>query len=118
MWRAKHTVPRTGGRTSPTSPSHCFHSTSCTIPTTTTCEKIINKIGWRRGRQSPAPLLFSNRSRIMSQMSNAIDATVETHTAAGFLFRFFVIALTAFLTVVDLFATQAILPALAQHYGV
>ncbi len=54
----------------------------------------------------------------MSQMSNAIDATADTHTAAGFLFRFFVIALTAFLTVVDLFATQAILPSLAQHYGV
>jgi MFS transporter, YNFM family, putative membrane transport protein len=54
----------------------------------------------------------------MSQMSNAIDSAAETHTAVGFLFRFFVIALTAFLTVVDLFATQAILPTLAQHYGV
>jgi MFS transporter, YNFM family, putative membrane transport protein len=54
----------------------------------------------------------------MSQMSNAIDATADPHTAVGFLFRFFVIALTAFLTVVDLFATQAILPSLAQHYGV
>jgi predicted MFS family arabinose efflux permease len=31
--------------------------------------------------------------------------------------RNFVIALTAFLTVVDLFATQAILPTLAAHYG-
>ena len=31
---------------------------------------------------------------------------------------FFVIALTAFLTVVDLFATQAILPSLTRHYGV
>src|SRR6516165_8541266 len=29
-----------------------------------------------------------------------------------------VIGLTAFLTVVDLFATQAILPSLAQHYDV
>src|SRR4051812_40028557 len=36
----------------------------------------------------------------------------------GALLRSFVIALTAFLTVVDLFATQAILPALAVHYGV
>jgi hypothetical protein len=34
----------------------------------------------------------------MSQMSNAIDSAAETHTAVGFLFRFFVIALTAFLT--------------------
>jgi len=32
--------------------------------------------------------------------------------------RSFVIGLTAFLTVVDLFATQAILPSLARHYGV
>ena len=53
----------------------------------------------------------------MSQMPDAISAA-ETHTAIGFLFRFFVIALTAFLTVVDLFATQAILPSLARHYGV
>jgi MFS transporter, YNFM family, putative membrane transport protein len=36
---------------------------------------------------------------------------------AGFR-RSFVIALTAFLTVVDLFATQAILPTLTHHYGV
>ena len=38
--------------------------------------------------------------------------------SAGVLARFFVIALTAFLTVVDLFATQAILPSLTQAYGV
>lgn len=36
----------------------------------------------------------------------------------GALFSTLVIGLTAFLTVVDLFATQAILPALAMHYGV
>ena len=36
----------------------------------------------------------------------------------GAAFNLFVIGLTAFLTVVDLFATQAILPALAKHYGV
>ncbi len=36
----------------------------------------------------------------------------------GTLFNLFVIGLTAFLTVVDLFATQAILPALAATYGV
>jgi len=32
--------------------------------------------------------------------------------------RFLVIALTAFFTLVDLFATQAILPSLTKHYGV
>ena len=36
----------------------------------------------------------------------------------GFAFPSLVIGLTAFLTVVDLFATQAILPSLTRHYGV
>ena len=34
------------------------------------------------------------------------------------LLRSFVIGVIGFLTLVDLFATQAILPSLAQHYGV
>src|SRR3712207_2832633 len=38
--------------------------------------------------------------------------------SSGALSRKVIIALTAFLTVVDLFATQAILPALAARYGV
>jgi MFS transporter, YNFM family, putative membrane transport protein len=54
----------------------------------------------------------------MSQISEALGSTTETRSSIGFLFRFFVIALTAFLTVVDLFATQAILPSLVRHYGV
>src|SRR6266571_2812716 len=37
---------------------------------------------------------------------------------SGVLLRTLVIGLTAFLTVVDLFATQAILPTLARAYGV
>ncbi|WP_027544632.1 MFS transporter [Bradyrhizobium sp. WSM2254] len=36
----------------------------------------------------------------------------------GVAFRSLIIGLTAFLTVVDLFATQAILPSLTRHYGV
>ena len=36
----------------------------------------------------------------------------------GVALRSLVIGLTAFLTVVDLFATQAILPSLTRHYGV
>jgi len=49
--------------------------------------------------------------------------SVMDHTRArafdfGALFSTFVIGVTAFLTVVDLFATQAILPSLAAHYGV
>ena len=43
--------------------------------------------------------------------------TAETG-APGALLRTFVIGLTAFLTVVDLFATQAILPSLVRHYQV
>jgi predicted MFS family arabinose efflux permease len=42
----------------------------------------------------------------------------ENRSTAGALLRTVVIGLTAFLTVVDLFATQAILPSLARAYGV
>nr|GAJ33791.1 hypothetical transport protein BUsg567 [Bradyrhizobium sp. DOA9] len=42
---------------------------------------------------------------------------MEAHSP-GLAFRSLVIGLTAFLTVVDLFATQAILPSLTRHYGV
>jgi len=41
-----------------------------------------------------------------------------THRSAAVVLRPFVIGLMAFLTVVDLFATQAILPSLARHYQV
>ncbi|RTE94010.1 MFS transporter [Bradyrhizobium sp. LVM 105] len=43
--------------------------------------------------------------------------TIEAHSP-GLALRSLVIGLTAFLTVVDLFATQAILPSLTRHYGV
>jgi MFS transporter, YNFM family, putative membrane transport protein len=51
-------------------------------------------------------------SRIPVEQSEA-----QTHSE-GLLLRSIVIGLTAFLTVVDLFATQAILPSLTRHYGV
>jgi MFS transporter, YNFM family, putative membrane transport protein len=56
----------------------------------------------------------------MSQMSHAATpAGMPMHGhASAVLLRSFVIGLTAFLTVVDLFATQAILPSLARAYGV
>lgn len=44
--------------------------------------------------------------------------TVAAGVASGGAARSVVIGLTAFLTVVDLFATQAILPSLTAHYGV
>jgi len=56
----------------------------------------------------------------MSQMSQAMDIH-HMHGHAGSLHvlrRTVIIGLTAFLTVVDLFATQAILPSLVQHYRV
>ena len=45
------------------------------------------------------------------------DADLHSHSE-GVAIRSLVIGLTAFLTVVDLFATQAILPSLARHYDV
>ena len=45
------------------------------------------------------------------------SVTMEAHSP-GPVLRSLVIGLTAFLTVVDLFATQAILPSLTRHYGV
>jgi YNFM family putative membrane transporter len=56
----------------------------------------------------------------MTESSQAIPtARYEAKLRGGAaFFRSLVIALTAFLTLVDLFATQAILPSLARHYGV
>jgi hypothetical protein len=56
----------------------------------------------------------------MSQMSPAMDTMqMASHgDTARVLRRTIIIGLTAFLTVVDLFATQAILPSLAQAYRV
>ncbi len=48
----------------------------------------------------------------------APSESLEHHSAAGAIGRYAVICLTAFLTVVDLFATQALLPSLAAHYQV
>ncbi len=52
-----------------------------------------------------------------------LSATIESETvemqgqSRGAILRSIVIGLTAFLTVVDLFATQAILPSLTRHYN-
>ncbi len=56
-------------------------------------------------------------------MTSTTEALVPTHAhpahgAHGTLLRTFTIGLIAFLTVVDLFATQAILPSLARFYNV
>src|SRR5215471_5883272 len=56
----------------------------------------------------------------MSQMSRvaSTDGMPMPSHASAVMRRSFVIGLTAFLTVVDLFATQAILPSLTRAYGV
>src|SRR5437016_5193053 len=53
----------------------------------------------------------------MAQMMDSFDAAMTPHSS-GALLRTSIVALTAFLTLVDLFATQAILPSLRQAYGV
>ena len=55
----------------------------------------------------------------MIEQPHAAEALrAEMQSSAAALLRFIIIATTAFLTVVDLFATQAILPSLTRHYGV
>ena len=60
----------------------------------------------------------------MSQVLQSMDLQDTSvpgalhEASSGRFLRSLIIALTAFLTVVDLFATQAILPSLARHYGV
>src|SRR5436305_8505502 len=53
---------------------------------------------------------------ISAQMKS--EATEMQGHSPGVVLRSLVIGLTAFLTVVDLFATQAILPSLTRHYNV
>lgn len=53
----------------------------------------------------------------MTELSARTRPAAMTHSP-GLVLRSLVIGLTAFLTVVDLFATQAILPSLTRHYGV
>lgn len=50
--------------------------------------------------------------------ANSMSSMATAGHSPGVFFRSLIIGLTAFLTVVDLFATQAILPTLARHYNV
>src|SRR5499433_2251839 len=63
--------------------------------------------------------LPGNEGAVMSQMSHALESHLDAPgRSSGAFLRSLVICTTAFLTLVDLFATQAILPSLARHYGV
>jgi predicted MFS family arabinose efflux permease len=63
------------------------------------------------------PKLFCE-AKIMTDLSVQVKSEIMPAHAhsPGVILRSIVIGLTAFLTVVDLFAAQAILPALARHY--
>lgn len=54
----------------------------------------------------------------MADMSHALDEPMTHEHSSGVALRTLIIGLTAFLTLVDLFATQAILPSLTRAYGV
>ena len=54
----------------------------------------------------------------MTELAATMRASEMQGHSPGVALRSLVIGLTAFLTVVDLFATQAILPSLTRHYGV
>jgi MFS transporter, YNFM family, putative membrane transport protein len=55
----------------------------------------------------------------MPSKAQTIDAAIMSlNGSASHMLRLFTVALIAFLTLVDLFATQAILPSLAKAYGV
>src|SRR3954466_12263439 len=64
--------------------------------------------------------MFLQGARAMTYISGGIKSeSVAMHGhSPGAVLRSLIIGLTAFLTVVDLFATQAILPSLTRHYDV
>jgi MFS transporter, YNFM family, putative membrane transport protein len=64
--------------------------------------------------------MFLQGARAMTYISGGIKSeSVAMHGhSPGAVLRSLIIGLTAFLTVVDLFATQAILPSLTRHYNV
>src|SRR5262249_7832892 len=75
----------------------------------------------QRGHHAPRPsngvaMTMADTSLMPAPMAAGHDTAA--HSAPGALLRTLVIGLTAFLTVVDLFATQAILPSLVRHYQV
>jgi YNFM family putative membrane transporter len=64
------------------------------------------------------PSTFYAGACMSHSFSHEIITIAAPSPRAHVLLRSFVIGLTAFLTVVDLFATQALLPSLARHYNV
>src|SRR4030095_8172139 len=94
------------------------HASNCAVP-------ILHKAG-EVARETPMPQRTGGRTTARGRWGccRSTSSTIPTTTTcdrkdrimSGAL-RAFTIGLTAFLTVVDLFATQAILPALTVAYG-
>src|SRR5947208_10536090 len=77
---------------------------------------MLSDVARRRDRVAPLPLTVRGVPAMLdAQLAQPVE--IVDRDAGSFL-RTFVIGLIAFLTVVDLFATQAILPALVRVYGV
>src|SRR4051794_24559068 len=71
------------------------------------------------GRHIPLSSFASGRNAMTEISAEVASHTMDLHgRSPGAALRSLVIGLIAFLTLVDLFATQAILPALARHYQV
>ncbi len=117
---------RIGGRTPAERRWSYCPPISCTTPATTTCSQGASDPSGRAAmpwRRVPCCAAASFRRGVPSAMAEANNAVIlssehQRDRSGAALFRTFVIRLTAFLTVVDLFATQAILPSLSRAYHV
>src|SRR5882757_10438208 len=117
-------IPRNiGGKTRPRRMSCCSSATCSTTKPTRICSRK-SENNMHRGAPSSiwrgAPHMFSQMWMARMQTSQVLvrESTNLQAPPSGLWLRTFVIGLTAFLTVVDLFATQAILPSLTRAYGV
>src|SRR6516165_143186 len=111
----------TGGKTSATRQWSSTSATCSTTRTTTICEANF-PIAWRTvsaRRHATVRRVFEMLQMAAANQASMMRADADMHShSEGIAVRSLVIGLTAFLTVVDLFATQAILPSLARHYDV
>src|SRR6516162_5746908 len=120
-------APRIGGRTSGARPSSCLWATCCTTRPTTTCDVApasfetacdARTLGVpQAGRRIAPPSRTEVPNMAHAVPLEAVQVEMRSHPS-GVLLRTIVIGLTAFFTVVDLFATQAILPTLTRAYQV
>src|SRR3954449_1020537 len=120
-------APRIGGRTPARPRPCCCRRTSCTSRTTrTSCDTGTRRRPSRArdarqsltGRHARAITRFGADPMASLTHAHAAPHSMAEPRGGSAVQRNLVIGLVAFLTVVDLFATQAILPSLARAYGV